>query len=125
MRWAIAAASLLVLVIGVALLIHAPDVEMLPPGGRAVLYIGVVLIWGFVAVGSVAWWRRPENGTGRLMVRVGVLVGLTALQFFDPPALFAIGVVAIWGEPIRRWIAELTGEAGSSGPVSPTPGPRL
>ncbi|HET6549066.1 MAG TPA: histidine kinase dimerization/phosphoacceptor domain-containing protein, partial [Solirubrobacter sp.] len=93
MRWAIAAASLLVLVIGVALLIHAPDVANVPPGGRAVLYIGVVLVWGFVAVGGAAWWRRPENGTGRLMVRVGVLVGLTALQFFDPPALFAIGVL--------------------------------
>ena len=51
------------------------------------LYIGVVLVWGFVGVGAFAWLRRPDNHTGKLMVLVGVLVALTGLQFFDTPAL--------------------------------------
>ncbi|HEX6021469.1 MAG TPA: histidine kinase, partial [Solirubrobacter sp.] len=36
---------------------------------------------------------RPDNATGGLMVLVGVLVGLTAFQFFNNEALFAIGVL--------------------------------
>ena len=73
MRWAIATACLIVAVIGVALLAQAQsvDVERLPPGGRSILYIGVVIAWGFVGVGAYAWLRRPENHTGALMVLVG------------------------------------------------------
>ena len=56
------------------------------------LYIGVVLVWGFVGVGSYAWLRRPDNATGKLMVIVGVLVGLTGFQFFDTPALLGLGL---------------------------------
>ena len=75
MRWIIAAAVLFALAIGISLLIEAPDADPLPPGGRSVLYIGVVLVWGFVGVGSYAWLRRPDNATGKLMMIVGVLVG--------------------------------------------------
>ena len=56
------------------------------------LYIGVVLVWGFVGVGSYAWLRRPDNATGKLMVIVGVLVALTGFQFFDTPALLGLGL---------------------------------
>jgi signal transduction histidine kinase len=94
MRWMIAAAALVVLAISVALLIVTPDLEpeRLEPGGRAVPYIGVVLVSGFVAVGAYAWLRRPENRTGALMVLGGVAVALSGLQFFDNQALLAIGV---------------------------------
>ncbi len=74
------------------LLIEAPNAVHLPPGGRSVLYIGVVLVWGFVGVGSYAWLRRPDNATGKLMVIVGALVGLTGFQFFDTPALLGLGL---------------------------------
>ena len=59
--------------IGVALLAEAQsvDVDRLPPGGRSILYIGVVIAWGFAAVGAYAHSRRPENHTGALMVLVG------------------------------------------------------
>ena len=88
----VAGAVVYALAIGVWLLIEAPDAVHLPPGGRSVLYIGVVLVWGFVGVGSFAWLRRPENRTGELMVLVGVLVALTGLQFFDTPALLGLGL---------------------------------
>src|SRR3954463_14078132 len=93
MRWAIAIACLIALVIGVEVLIEAPDVPRLPPGGVSVLYIGIVLVWGFVGVGAYAWVRRPQNRTGALMVLVGVLMALTGLQFSNTPALFAIGAL--------------------------------
>ena len=76
-RTIVAGAVVYALAIGIWLLIEAPNAVHLPPGGRSVLYIGVVLVWGFVGVGSYAWLRRPDNATGKLMVVVGVLVGLT------------------------------------------------
>ena len=93
MRWAITTACLIVAVIGVALLAQAQsvDVDRLPPGGRSILYIGVVIAWGFAGVGAFAHSRRPENHTGALMVLVGAFIALTALQFFDQPVLFSIG----------------------------------
>ena len=91
-RILVAGAVVYALAIGIWLLIEAPNAVHLPPGGRSVLYIGVVLVWGFVGVGSFAWLRRPDNATGKLMVIVGVLVGLTGFQFFDTPALLGLGL---------------------------------
>ena len=91
-RTLVAGAVVYALAIGTWLLIEAPNAVHLPPGGRSVLYIGVVLVWGFVGVGSYAWLRRPDNATGKLMVVVGVLVGLTGFQFFDTPALLGLGL---------------------------------
>ncbi len=91
-RIIVAAAVVYALAVGIWLLIEAPNAVHLPPGGRSVLYIGVVLVWGFVGVGSYAWLRRPDNATGKLMVIVGVLVGLTGFQFFDTPALLGLGL---------------------------------
>ena len=47
--------TVIVTFFGIWLLIEAPDAVHLPPGGSSVLYIGVVLVWGFVGVGSYAW----------------------------------------------------------------------
>jgi signal transduction histidine kinase len=91
-RLLVSAAVVFALAIGIATLIQAPDAEPLPPGGVSVIYIGVVLVWGFIGVGSFAWVRRPDNATGRLMVLVGIGVGVTAFQFFDTPALLALGI---------------------------------
>jgi len=95
MRWAIITACLMDAVIGVALLAEAQsvDADRLPPGGRSILYIGVVIVGGFAGVGAFAHSRRPENHTGALMVLTGTMIALTALQFFDQPVLFSIGSI--------------------------------
>ncbi len=86
MRWTIATACVIVLAISTGLWVNASTVTYVPPGGRAILYIGVVVAWGFVGVGAFAWIRRPENRTGALMVLVGTLVAFTGMQYFDQPA---------------------------------------
>ena len=67
MRWAITTACLIVGVIGVALLAQAQnvDADRLPPGGRSILYIGVVIAWGFAAVGAYAHQPPPGEPHGR------------------------------------------------------------
>jgi signal transduction histidine kinase len=94
MRWTIAAACLSTFVVGVVILAATPGFERLPPGGRAVPYLGIMLSWGFVAVGSYAWLRRPDNRTGALMTVLGVGVAATGLSLFDVPALWATGAIA-------------------------------
>jgi len=89
----IAASCLTVLTITVALLIVAPDFERLPPGGPAVAYIGLILAWGFVGVGTSAWLRRPDNRTGMLMTLAGLAVALSGLQLFDSDLLWALGAM--------------------------------
>ena len=94
MRWTIAAACAFTFVVGVVILAATPGLERLPPGGRAIPYLGITLAWGFVAVGSFAWLRRPDNRTGLLMTLLGVSVGVSGLGLFDVPALWAIGSMA-------------------------------
>ena len=65
--------------------------ERLPPGGRAVGYLGVALAWGFVAVGSYVTLRRPDRRTGVLMISVGLVTLTTGLQFSDARAAVARG----------------------------------
>ena len=93
MRLAVAAACVLAFVIGVIIIVAAPGLERLPPGGRSIPYIGIVLAWGVGGVGSVAWLRRPDNRTGALMVLVGVMVTITGFQLFDAPVVFVIGAM--------------------------------
>ncbi len=94
MRWTIAAACVSTFVLGVVILAATPGFEHVPPGGRAIPYLGIMLSWGFVAVGSYAWLRRPDNRTGALMTILGVGVGVTGLSLFDVPALWALGAMA-------------------------------
>ena len=94
MRWTIAAACVSTFVLGVVILAATPGFERLPPGGRAIPYIGVALAWGFVGVGAYAWLRRPDNRTGALMTLVGVGSSRSpGLQLFDVPALWVIGAL--------------------------------
>jgi len=93
MRWIIATACLISLTIGVALIAYWDQVTRPPVGGIAILFIGVVVSWGFAGVGAYAWLRRPENKTGVLMACVGALTAFTGMQFFDTPALYAIGML--------------------------------
>lgn len=94
MRWAIAASCLIVLTISVALGVESPEGDRLPPGGRVISYIGIVLASGFVGVGAFAWLRRPDNRTGLLMTLVGVAFAFSGLQLFDERGLWAIGAMS-------------------------------
>ena len=52
---------------------------------------GAVLGWSFIGTGLYAWWRRPENHSGALMVWVGFLWFVAPLSFSDNEAIFAVG----------------------------------
>ena len=52
--------------------------------------------WGFVGAGLVAWWGRPENRTGKLMVVTGFLWFVGSLQGFED----AVGLLD--RQPVRR-----------------------
>jgi signal transduction histidine kinase len=52
---------------------------------------GGLLGWSFIGTGLYAWWRRPDNRTGALMVAVGFSWFLSALFFSNTPGVFAVG----------------------------------
>lgn len=47
--------------------------------------------WGFIGVGLYAWWRRPENRFGALMVVAGFLSFVAALAVSDIALAFTLG----------------------------------
>jgi signal transduction histidine kinase len=48
--------------------------------------------WSFIGTGLFAWWRRPANRTGRLMVAAGFAWFATSLSASDDDVLFTIGI---------------------------------
>src|SRR4051812_6090334 len=48
--------------------------------------------WSFVGTGLFAWWRRPANGTGALMVAAGFAWFATRLSASDADLLFTVGI---------------------------------
>lgn len=54
--------------------------------------------WSFAGAGVIAWWRRPGNGTGRLMVAEGMTWFLGNLQASGVPVLIAAGA---WWEGLN------------------------
>jgi hypothetical protein len=119
MRASIAAACLIVLAIGVTLLIETPDLDprRLPPGGRAIAYLGIALAWGFVGVGAYAWIKRPDNRTGALMTLTVVGVALSGLQLLQVPALFTLGALVDTSTTVAAVNASAT--------LAPSPSGRL
>src|SRR5689334_21166839 len=55
MRGTVAPLCVVSFVIGVVILVAAPDIARHPRGWNAIPYLGVALAWGYVAVGSLAW----------------------------------------------------------------------
>ena len=47
--------------------------------------------WGFIGAGLLAWWRRPENGLGGLMVATGFAWFASLIAFSGESLLFSIG----------------------------------
>ncbi|GAA2722111.1 MULTISPECIES: histidine kinase [Streptomyces] len=54
--------------------------------------------WAFAGAGLVAWWRRPANRTGLLMLAEGLSWFAGNLQGTDVPLLFALGA---WWEGLN------------------------
>jgi signal transduction histidine kinase len=48
--------------------------------------------WSFIGTGLFAWWRRPNNRTGLLMVLVGFTWLLIPLSLADSAALFGVAM---------------------------------
>jgi signal transduction histidine kinase len=48
--------------------------------------------WSFIGTGLFAWWRRPANRTGLLMVAAGFAWFATSLSASDNDVLFTIGI---------------------------------
>lgn len=47
----------------------------------------------YVVAGAAAWWRRPSNRLGAIMVFGGLTILLCALSAFDEPVLASVGIV--------------------------------
>jgi signal transduction histidine kinase len=60
------------------------------PGVDAVL--ALLVGWSFIGTGLFAWWRRPGNRTGLLMVAIGFAWFATSLSASDDDLLFTIGI---------------------------------
>ncbi|MEJ2861772.1 histidine kinase [Actinomycetospora flava] len=68
---------------------------VLPTPGPRGAYVGLVVIaWAYVAAGVVAWWQRPSNAIGALLVAGGGAWSLAALANTQVPELIAVGAVA-------------------------------
>jgi signal transduction histidine kinase len=67
--------------------------DLLHPAGQPVAVIALHVAGGltYALVGAAAWWRRPRNRTGRLMVAVGIAWFLQDLTRVRAPLPFAIG----------------------------------
>src|SRR6185503_5339680 len=76
--------------VGVALLVANSNHVDLRGAAAAV---GVLLGWSFIGTGLYAWDRRPENGTGALMVAVGFTWFLGALVVANSELVFTIGLL--------------------------------
>ena len=60
------------------------------PGLEAALRL--LVGWSFIGTGLFAWWRRPANGSGALMVAAGFAWFATGLSASDDDLLFTIGI---------------------------------
>jgi signal transduction histidine kinase len=87
--WAVAFAALIAGGASAALTISS---DHLPHRG-AVAAVGLLVTWSFIGAGLYAWWRRPGNRFGALMVAVGFTYLLGALMAADASVVFTIGVL--------------------------------
>lgn len=100
--------SALVLLAASTLLVGGVEMAVLAPGGANVgpvwaaeLFPAAGLL--YATVGMVAWWRRPSNRVGTILVVGGLTMFISSLESFSEPGLVAIGIV------VRTLILALTG----------------
>jgi len=61
----------------------------------ALIAVSLVLGWSFIGTGLFAWDRRPENGTGALMVAVGFAWFIQPLASVNSPIVFTAGFLVV------------------------------
>ena len=87
--WSVAFAALIVGAAASALIVSSDHVDK--PG--LAIAIGLLITWSFIGTGLYAWWRRPSNRFGALMVLVGFTFVLGSLTASDDPVVFTLGVL--------------------------------
>jgi signal transduction histidine kinase len=86
---ALGAAGLLLAALGAVLALTSDHLD--DRVGQAVVTTTIIL--GYLGVGLYAWWRRPANRWGALMVAVAFAAFLGSLRFGDGALLFTAGTV--------------------------------
>jgi signal transduction histidine kinase len=54
--------------------------------------LALLVGWSFIGTGLFAWWRRPANGSGALMVAAGFAWFATSLSASNSDLVFTIGI---------------------------------
>lgn len=67
--------------------------ELTGPAGWLLVVLPVVF-WVYVGAGLVAWWLRPANGMGQLILIAGILVFISSAANTDVLALNALAGIA-------------------------------
>ena len=86
-RLALVPAALAAGIGAAALMAGAPDD---PPGG-AQIAVSLLVGWSFVTSGLIAWERRPENATGKVMVATGFAWFAHELVWATDPLPWTLG----------------------------------
>lgn len=87
--WAILLAGGAVAAVVVLLALADPDLDR--PALRAA--VGTWAFLTYVVAGTVAWWRRPANAFGPLMIAAGFALAAPSLQWSTVPALYTAGAL--------------------------------
>jgi signal transduction histidine kinase len=87
--WLIAAGGLIALAAEIWLIAAS---DFAPDKGLWIV-LDVVIGGGFVGVGLFAWYRRPDNRVGELMVATGFAWFVSTLGLTEPALLFTIGTL--------------------------------
>jgi signal transduction histidine kinase len=91
LRWALVMLTVAAVLFGA---VEIAELAYLPgndPLWVFVLYPAAGLV--YVVAGVVAWWRRPSNRLGTIMVFAGLVILVVNLGAFDVPVLAAVGLV--------------------------------
>jgi signal transduction histidine kinase len=86
--WALAGTAA---VAGAAIVFLIATAEFAPDKGIWIPFT-IVIGGGFVGVGLFAWYGRPGNRVGALMVATGFAWYLGMLQWTEPPLLYTLGI---------------------------------
>ncbi|MGZ0712277.1 sensor histidine kinase (plasmid) [Coraliomargarita sp. W4R53] len=89
LKTALSGLALSAIVLGaVQLAVAASD-----PESEWAVQLVTTVFWIWVAAGIIAWWRRPENATGSLIVLGGYAVFLSGVVNLGIPSLVVIGTL--------------------------------
>lgn len=85
--WAVVVASIAIVTASLILTVASDQLGL--PGLRAFLIAWIVV--PYVVSGLIAWWRRPANRLGPLMLATGFAMAATPLQWSEQPVLYSVG----------------------------------